>query len=241
MQASKAKYAKRFLILNLVAFGAILLWQAYSLKDKENYIKSQDSVINILEDSVGVFESDLFFAIDLIEYFEHQKDSVEDLLTVERRKKRQVRTVVEKDTIRVTPDGRNVLDNYDLLFNEVVRFNGGAFELQGTSTFKWDYLNNRPYDEELNIEDFRVNLNVTTRLKPISTGYEIEVIPLDRFVNITGINNNLLTGKEFIRKVPSKVSFGIHAGYGLTSKGFTPFVGVGVTYNFIDLTEILKN
>jgi len=241
MQASKAKYAKRFLILNLVAFGAILLWQAYSLKDKENYIKSQDSVINILEDSVGVFESDLFFAIDLIEYFEHQKDSVEDLLTVERKKKRQVRTVVEKDTIRVTPDGRNVLDNYYLLFNEVVRFNGGAFELQGTSTFKWDYLNNRPYDEELDIEDFRVNLNVTTKLKPIPTGYEIEVIPMDRFVNITGINNNLLTGKEFIRKVPSKVSLGIHAGYGLTSKGFTPFVGVGVTYNFIDLTEILKN
>jgi len=127
------------------------------------------------------------------------------------------------------------------LVNEVVRFNGGAFELQGTSTFKWDYLNNRPYDEELNIEDFRVNLNVTTRLKPIPTGYEIEVIPMDRFVNITGINNNLLTGKEFIRKVPSKVSLGIHAGYGLTSKGFTPFVGVGVTYNFIDLTEILKN
>jgi hypothetical protein len=241
MQASKAKYAKRFLILNLVAFGAILLWQAYSLKDKENYIKSQDSVINILEDSVGVFESDLFFAIDLIEYFEQQKDSVEDLLTVERKKKRQVRTVVEKDTIRVTPDGRNVLDNYYLLFNEVVRFNGGAFELQGTSTFKWDYLNNRPYDEELDIEDFRVNLNVTTKLKPIPTGYEIEVIPMDRFVNITGINNNLLTGKEFIRKVPSKVSLGIHAGYGLTSKGFTPFVGVGVTYNFIDLTEILKN
>src|SRR6056300_514488 len=160
MQASKAKYAKRFLILNLVAFGAILLWQAYSLKDKENYIKSQDSVINILEDSVGVFESDLFFAIDLIEYFEHQKDSVEDLLTVERRKKRQVRTVVEKDTIRVTPDGRNVLDNYDLLFNEVVRFNGGAFELEGISSFKWDYINNKPYDEQLDIQDFTVNINL---------------------------------------------------------------------------------
>ena len=66
MQASKAKYAKRFIIVNLLAFGAILLWQAYSLNDKENYIKSQDSVINILEDSVAVFESDLFFAVDLI-------------------------------------------------------------------------------------------------------------------------------------------------------------------------------
>jgi hypothetical protein len=241
MQASKAKYAKRFIIVNLLAFGAILLWQAYSLKDKENYIKSQDSVINILEDSVAVFESDLFFAIDLIEAFEQQKDSVESLLIVERKKKRRVVTVVEKDTVRVTPDGRNIMDSYDLLFNEVVRFNGGAFRIEGISSFKWDYMNNKPYDEQLNIEDFKVNINLTTRLKPIPTGFEIEVLTMASFVDITGLNNNLLTGKEFIRKVPSKVSFGLHAGYGLTSDGFTPFVGVGVTYNFIDLTEILKN
>lgn len=241
MQASKAKYAKRFIIVNLLAFGAILLWQAYSLKDKENYIKSQDSVINILENSVAVFESDLFFAIDLIETFEQQKDSVESLLIVERKKKRRVVTVVEKDTVTVTPDGRNIMDSYDLLFNEVVRFNGGAFRIEGISSFKWDYMNNKPYDEQLNIEDFKININLTTRLKPIPTGFEIEVLPMAPFVDITGLNNNLLTGKEFIRKVPSKVSFGLHAGYGLTSDGFTPFVGVGVTYNFIDLTEILKN
>jgi hypothetical protein len=241
MQASKAKYAKRFIIVNLLAFGAILLWQAYSLKDKENYIKSQDSVINILEDSVAVFESNLFFAIDLIETFEQQKDSVESLLIVERKKKRRVVTVVEKDTVTVTSDGRNIMDSYDLLFNEVVRFNGGAFRIEGISSFKWDYINNKPYDEQLNIEDFKVNINLTTRLKPIPTGFEIEVLPMAPFVDITGLNNNLLTGKEFIRKVPSKVSFGLHAGYGLTSDGFTPFVGIGVTYNFIDLTEILKN
>ena len=241
MQASKAKYAKRFIIVNLLAFGAILLWQAYSLKDKENYIKSQDSVINILEDSVAVFESDLFFAVDLIEAFEQQKDSVESLLIVERKKKRRVVTVVEKDTVMVTPDGKNIMDSYDLLFNEVVRFNGGAFRIEGISSFKWDYINNKPYDEQLNIEDFKVNINLTTRLKPIPTGFEIEVLPMAPFVDITGLNNNLLTGKEFIRKVPSKVSFGLHAGYGLTSDGFTPFVGIGVTYNFIDLTEILKN
>lgn len=241
MQASKAKYAKRFIIVNLLAFGAILLWQAYSLKDKENYIKSQDSVINILEDSVAVFESDLFFAVDLIETFEQQKDSVESLLIVERKKKRRVVTVVEKDTVMVTPDGKNIMDSYDFLFNEVVRFNGGAFRIEGISSFKWDYINNKPYDEQLNIEDFKVNINLTTRLKSIPTGFEIEVLPMAPFVDITGLNNNLLTGKEFIRKVPSKVSFGLHAGYGLTSDGFTPFVGVGVTYNFIDLTEILKN
>lgn len=241
MQATKAKYAKRFIIVNLLAFGAILLWQAYNLKDKENYIKSQDSVINILEDSVAVFKSDLFFAIDLIEAFEQQKDSVESLLTVERKKKRRVVTVVEKDTVMVTPDGRNIMYSYDLLFNEVVRFNGGAFRIEGISSFKWDYINNKPYDEQFNIQDFKVNINLTTRLKPIPTGFEIEVLSMAPFVDITGLNNNLLTGKEFVRKVPSKVSFGLHAGYGLTSDGFTPFVGVGVTYNFIDLTEILKN
>tara|TARA_B100001093_G_scaffold30266_2_gene26237 strand:+ start:2853 stop:3578 length:726 start_codon:yes stop_codon:yes gene_type:complete len=241
MQASKAKYAKLFVIANLLVFGAILLWQAYSLKDKEEYIRNQDYVINILEDSVEVYESDLFFAIDLLESFEQEVDSVEHLLVVERNKKRKVITVVEKDTVKVTPDGRNILANYDLLFNEVVRFNGGAFRIEGISSFKWDYINNEPYDEKLSIEDFKVNINLTTRLKERPDGYEIEVLPMAPFVDITGINNNLLTGQEFIKKVPSRVSFGIHAGYGLTSDGFTPFVGVGITYNFIDLTEILKD
>ena len=241
MQASKAKYAKLFVIANLLVFGAILLWQAYSLKDREEYIKNQDYVINILEDSVEVYESDLFFAIDLLEEFEQEVDSVEHLLVVERNKKREVITVVEKDTVKVTPDGRNILANYDLLFNEVVRFNGGAFRIEGISSFKWDYINNEPYDEKLSIEDFKVNINLTTRLKERPDGYEIEILPMAPFVDITGINNNLLTGQEFIKKVPSRVSFGIHAGYGLTSDGFTPFVGVGITYNFIDLTEILKD
>lgn len=241
MQASKAKYAKLFVIANLLVFGAILLWQAYSLKDREEYIKNQDYVINILEDSVGVIESDLFFAIDLIEEFEQDVDSVEHLLVEERNKKRKVITVVEKDTVKVTPDGRNVLANYDLLFNEVVRFNGGAFRIEGISSFKWDYINNKPYDEKLSIEDFKVNINLTTKLKERPDGYEIEVLPMAPFVDITGLNDNLLTGQEFIKKVPSRVSFGIHAGYGLTSDGFTPFVGVGITYNFIDLTEILKD
>jgi len=145
MQASKAKYAKRFLIANLLVFGAVLLWQAYSLKDRDDYIKNQDYVINILEDSVGVIESDLFFAIDLIEEFEQDVDSVEHLLVVERNKKRKVVTVVEKDTVKVTPDGRNVLANYDLLFNEAARFNGGAFRIEGISSLKWDYINNKPY------------------------------------------------------------------------------------------------
>ena len=48
MQASKAKYAKRFLILNLLAFGAILLWQAYSLKDKENYINYYEKCMDLV-------------------------------------------------------------------------------------------------------------------------------------------------------------------------------------------------
>jgi len=241
MQASKAKYAKRFLIANLLVFGAVLLWQAYSLKDRDAYIKNQEFVINILEDSVEVYESDLFFAIDLLEGFEQDIDSVEHLLVVERKKKREVITVVEKDTIRVTSDGRNVLDNYNLLFNEVVRFNGGAFRIEGISSFKWDYINNKPYDDVLTIQDFKVNINLTTRLKERPDGYEIEVLPMAPFVDITELNNNLLTGQEFIKKVPSRVSFGVHAGYGLTSDGFTPFVGVGITYNFIDLTEILKD
>ena len=133
------------------------------------------------------------------------------------------------------------MDSYDLLINEVVKFNGGAFELQAISSFKWDYVNNRPYEENFDIKNFRVNLNVTTKLEPLSAGYEIDVLPLTDFVKITYIGNNKLTGEDFSRRVPSRVSFGLHGGYGFTSQGLTPFVGIGVTYNLIDLTEILKD
>ena len=242
MNSKKLKFAKLFLLSNLLILGSLLLWQAYKIKDKEKYSKEQTSVINILEDSVGILESDILFAIDIIEKFEQKNDSIFALLEKERIKKSLVdTTTAPPDTIVVTPDGKNILDSYNLLINEVIKFNGGAFELEGISSFKWDYINNKPYDEDFDIKNFRVNLNVTTKLKPLSAGYEIDVLPLTDFVKITYIGENILTGKDFLRKVPSRVSFGLHGGYGFTSQGLTPFVGIGITYNLVDLTEILKD
>lgn len=241
MNAKKLKFAKLFLLANLFVFGLILLWQAYNIQDKEKFNKEQDIVINTLEDSVAVLESDILFAIDLLEDFLQEKDSIQFLLNQQRLVEVEPVQIIEKDTIIVTPDGKNIMDSYDLLINEVVKFNGGAFELQAISSFKWDYVNNEPYEETFNIKNFRVNLNVTTKLKPLSAGYEIDVLPLTDFVKITYIGGNKLTGKDFLRKVPSRVSLGLHGGYGFTSQGLTPFVGIGITYNLIDLTEILKD
>lgn len=241
MNAKKLKFAKLFLLANLFVLGSILLWQAYNIQDKEKFNKEQDIVINTLEDSVAILESDILFAIDLLEGFLQEKDSIQLLLDQQRLVEVEPVQIIEKDTVVVTPDGKNVMDSYDLLINEVVKFNGGAFELQAVSSFKWDYVNNRPYEENFDIKNFRVNLNVTTKLEPLSAGYEIDVLPLTDFVKITYIGNNKLTGEDFLRRVPSRVSFGLHGGYGFTSQGLTPFVGIGVTYNLIDLTEILKD
>lgn len=241
MNAKKLKFAKLFLLANLFVLGSILLWQAYNIQDKEKFNKEQDIVINTLEDSVAILESDILFAIDLLEGFLQEKDSIQLLLDQQRLVEVEPVQIIEKDTVIVTPDGKNVMDSYDLLINEVVKFNGGAFELQAVSSFKWDYVNNRPYEENFDIKNFRVNLNVTTKLEPLSAGYEIDVLPLTEFVKITYIGNNKLTGEDFLRRVPSRVSFGLHGGYGFTSQGLTPFVGIGVTYNLIDLTEILKD
>lgn len=241
MNAKKLKFAKLFLLANLFVLGSILLWQAYNIQDKEKFNKEQDIVINTLEDSVAILESDILFAIDLLEGFLQEKDSIQLLLDQQRLVEVEPVQIIEKDTVIVTPDGKNVMDSYDLLINEVVKFNGGAFELQAVSSFKWDYVNNRPYEENFDIKNFRVNLNVTTKLEPLSAGYEIDVLPLTDFVKITYIGNNKLTGEDFLRRVPSRVSFGLHGGYGFTSQGLTPFVGIGVTYNLIDLTEILKD
>ena len=241
MNAKKLKFAKLFLLANLFVLGSILLWQAYNIQDKEKFNKEQDIVINTLEDSVAILESDILFAIDLLEDFLQEKDSIQLLLDQQRLVEVEPVQIIEKDTVVVTPDGKNVMDSYDLLINEVVKFNGGAFELQAISSFKWDYVNNRPYEENFDIKNFRVNLNVTTKLEPLSAGYEIDVLPLTDFVKITYIGNNKLTGEDFLRRVPSRVSFGLHGGYGFTSQGLTPFVGIGVTYNLIDLTEILKD
>ena len=237
MNSFKADIIRAILFFGLIVYGLLLIKQIRH--DNELLLQEQQLIVSHLQDSLRLMEEDIFFAIDIIEDLEQQKDSVQTLLNKERRKKQQVITV--RDTIMVTPDGRNIREAYKNIVDQVEYFDEGVFEIEGMTSFKWDYMNNKPYENTFTIENFKLNLNVTTRLIPTNQGFEIDVITSSPSVNITKIYNNVLREEDFVKKVPTKLSIGIHGGYGLTNQGLTPYLGVGVTYNFIDVKAILEN
>ena len=223
-------------IVIFILLGVVCL-QAYTIHNKNNLINQQQLLIESLQDSIQIIESDILYAIDLIDDLEYKRDSIKVQLEEERLE----RIVVQQDTIVVTPDGRNIEDSYEIPIQQDEWVTGGVYRLDGTLRFKWDYLNNKPYEPVFTVDDVLINLNVRVKLEEVSTGYEVEVTSPSKFVKVTWAENNLLKAEEFVRRAPSKVSFGIHSGFGLTNQGFTPYVGIGVTYNFVDLTEILKD
>lgn len=44
-----------------------------------------------------------------------------------------------------------------------------------------------------------------------------------------------ITSKIIVKSKPKRFSIGVQAGYGITPKGFQPYIGIGVTYNLINL------
>lgn len=227
-------------IVILILLGVVCL-QAYNIYNKNNIIHQQQLLIESLQDSIQVMESDILYAIDLIDNLEDRRDSIKVQLEEEKLKKQIERIVVQQDTIVVTPDGRNIEEGYEIPIRQDEWLTGGVYRLDGTLRFKWDYMNNRPYEPKFTVDDVLINLNVRVKLEEVTTGYEVEVTSPSKFVKVTWAENNLLKAEEFVRRAPSKVSFGIHSGFGLTNQGFTPYIGIGVTYNFVDLTEILKD
>ena len=190
-----------------------------------------------LEDSISVILNDIEYAIDLIDELYTMIDSLEEI----KRKPIMVEKVVQRvDTIRLTQGGFNVDKIYNIPLNQTERYVGSVFNIKGVTSFKWDFLNNEPLTATTTINDFQLRLNVRTRLKPVSTGLEVEALPLSPNIMITHNTDNVIDKSNYFKEIPSKISIGIIGGYGFTHQGATPFIGVGINYSLLEAGDAIR-
>ena len=190
-----------------------------------------------LEDSISVILNDIEYAIDLIDELYTMIDSLEEI----KRKPIMVEKVVQRvDTIRLTQGGFNVDKIYNIPLNKTERYVGSVFNIKGVTSFKWDFLNNEPLTTTTTINDFQLRLNVRTRLKPVSTGLEVEALPLSPNIMITHNTDNVIDKSNYFKEIPSKISIGIIGGYGFTHQGVTPFIGVGINYSLLEAGDAIR-
>ena len=72
-------------------------------------------------------------------------------------------------------------------------------------------------------------------------GYERQGLfkPRKPYAELTNKNpytaTNALRVADFRSIPPKKLGLGVNVGYGITAKGLTPYIGIGVNYNFIEI------
>jgi opacity protein-like surface antigen len=60
----------------------------------------------------------------------------------------------------------------------------------------------------------------------------IDVVSSYPGVDISYIKNNTVDLNKIHKPLPVRWGVGIMGGYGITNKGITPYLGIGVTYTF---------
>ena len=200
-----------------------------------------------LEDSISVLLSDIYFAIDLIEQLETDNQRLQQLyeqelqnIKIETVTEEVIVTEVVRDTIRVTQGGMNTDKVFDIPFDIVNYMNGSVYNMKGYTSFRWDFENNEPIETDTFIDDFQLNLNVKTSLIPRGDTFIIQTQPTTSQIRISDNVGNVLTEDDYIRRVPSRLGIGLIGGYGFSYQGVTPYAGIGVTFNFYELSELFR-
>jgi len=200
-----------------------------------------------LEDSIRVLYDDILFAIDLIEELETDNQRLQQLyeqelqnIKIETVTEEVIVTEVVRDTIRVTQGGMNTDKVFNITFDIVNYMNGSVYNMKGYTSFRWDFENNEPIETDTFIDDFQLNLNVETSLVPRGDTFIIQTQPTTPQIRISDNVGNVLTEDDYIRRVPSRLGIGLIGGYGFSYQGVTPYAGIGVTFNFYELSELFR-
>lgn len=197
--------------------------------------KSYQLEINLLTQEVSELNQ---YADDLIEYIE----SIPDTVVVESISY-QTRTVLRVDTVLV----ETVVDYYDIdstitaPFSVVDKQVGAFIKLEGYSVFEWNIPKRKYILVETTLTDKLINLNLLADYLVTGSDLDLRITNSSTQVNITYIENQTLDLSRVHTAKRSRWGLGIVGGIGLVNSGFTPFVGVGVTYQFkeIELKKLL--
>jgi hypothetical protein len=200
-----------------------------------------------LEDSINVLLDDILFAIELIEQLETDNQRLQQLyeqelqnIKIETVTEEVIVTEVVRDTVRVTQSGVNTDKVFNITFDIINYMNGSVYNMKGYTSFRWDFENNEPIETDTFIDDFQLNLNVETSLVPRGDTFIIQTQPTTPQIRISNNVGNVLTEDDYIRRVPSRLGFGLIGGYGFSYQGVTPYAGIGVTFNFYELSELFR-
>ena len=107
--------------------------------------------------------------------------------------------------------------------------------------FRWN-LDTKKYELTYSeITDKIVNLNLAANYTIDNSLLDLRLSSRSSDINITYIENQTLDLSRVHTAKRSRWGLGIVGGIGLVNSGFTPFVGVGVTYQFkeIELKKLL--
>ena len=178
------------------------------------------------------------YADDLIEYIESIPDTV-----VVKSISYQTRTILKVDTVLV----ETVVDYYDIdstitaPFSVVDKQVGAFIKLDGYSVFEWNIPKRKYILVETTLTDKLINLNLLADYLVTGSDLDLRITNPSTQVNITYIENQTLDLSRVHTAKRSRWGLGIVGGIGLVNSDFTPFVGVGVTYQFkeIELKKLL--
>jgi hypothetical protein len=170
---------------------------------------------------------------ELIEYIENTPDTivVESIV-------HKIRTVFRTDTVLV----QTVIDYYDIDSTLIAPFSlvdkqmGAFIQLEGYSLLQWNVSERKYTLIKTTLTDKLINLNLLADYSVTGSDLSLRVSNSSTNVNITFIENQTLDLSRVHIAEKSRWGVGITGGVGFVNSGFTPFIGVGISYRFMDIS-----
>jgi len=209
---------KATLIKAVIFFGIVIYGVLMYDKLHKSYLSDQEVLIEYileLEDSVLVY-----------------KDSLENIPPPVVKVVKEEVTLVQIDSILVNSSGNNINEVHEIKFSLIDKYRGAYFQVEGITSFKWDYLNNIPISTITSITNSKISLNLETSFSIKNDLLSVDVFPLSPNVVVSNLNNATVDLGPVHKPLPDRWGIGLIGGYGFTNEGLSPFVGLGITYTF---------
>ena len=221
------------LIIALFILSLFLGYKWYDNYNKSKTIQESLEVINNgwkfqvnQKDSTIVSQQQVI--LDKNSDLAKQADTIQGLKNQTQRVKVITRTIIKHDTIQILSSQTITIDSADFLrlpysFSKTSKWYGYSFTLEKSKVS----LDSLYFSSETEIiwgkEDHGTIKNIFKENKPI-----VSVIQKNPYTTTTELQN--YTFKDFN---PQRLSLGTQIGYGITPKGFQPYLGVGLSLKIL--------
>lgn len=223
------KYEKilKFFVVSIITISLII----FLMFRLNNILSEYRSEVSYLKNEV----------LELNEYIDDLIEYIEDIPTtpiIENKIVYRTITRSQVDTVLV----ETVIDFYDIEPIRVVdfavtdKYEGVYINLHGYAKFMWN-MYTADYDVvETEITNKIVNLNMSANYSVLNNNLNLRLFNQSPDVNIMYIENGQLDLRRVYTPDRNRWGVGITGGFGFVNSGFTPFIGVGISYQFMDIS-----